>query len=75
VDEQSDTKRSPSQVLIDCLEDFGNDEPLEVVVTYRTKSGDLAWQTNIDANSHFIGLLRLTEIWYLEKVKSRNGGG
>jgi hypothetical protein len=58
--------RTPTQVLIDCMEDFGTDEPLEVLVIYRTKGGDLAWQTDQEDHSHVLGMLEMTKFWFLE---------
>jgi hypothetical protein len=69
VEEEKKTPRSPTQVLIDCMEDFGNDEPTEIVVIYKTQNGDLAWSSNQLENSHFLGMLEMAKFWFLLKCK------
>lgn len=73
MEEQETKPQSPTEVLIHCLENFGEDEPLEVIVLYRTKSGDMAWSSNIEPNSHFVGMLRMTEFYFLEKRRKEGG--
>ena len=58
--------RTPSDILFECLQDFGRDEPLEVIVIYRTQGGDLAWSSNINVHSHFLGVLKYAEFCFLE---------
>lgn len=72
MDSDPDKQHTPSDILMRCLEEFGEDEPIEVAVIYRTKSGDLAWSTDITVHSHFVGLLRMTEFWFLEDRKLRD---
>jgi len=60
-------KSTPSEVLMKCLEDFGQDEPEEVVVVYRTSGGELVWASNALSHTHFMGLLEMAKFWYLEK--------
>ena len=59
--EEASKPPTPTEVLIRCMEDFGNDEPEQVVVIYRTKKGDLAW-----SSAYFLGMLRMTEFYFLE---------
>jgi len=70
---QTESPPTPTQVLIHCLEDFGQDEPLEVIVIYRTSGGDLAWSSNLSPDSHFIGMLRMAEFHFFERRKNRGG--
>jgi hypothetical protein len=51
---------------MDCLEDFGRDEPVSVLVIYQTSGGDLVWKTDQTKHSHFIGMLEMTKFYYLE---------
>lgn len=67
MEEEITCQRTPTQILIRCMEDFGDDEPLEVIVVYRTKGGDLVWSSNIVPDSHFVGMLRMTEFYFLAK--------
>jgi hypothetical protein len=73
VDEEEVKKtRTPSDVLFTCLQDFGQDEPLEVVVIYRTQGGDLAWSSNINVHSHFLGVLKYAEFCFLEARRNEH---
>lgn len=67
MEEQEPQQKTPTEILIRCMEDFGEDEPLEVIVLYRTKNGTTAWSSNIGPNAHFVGMLRMTEFYFLEK--------
>ena len=49
--------RTPTETLMACLESFGEDEPLEVIVVYSTQSGDLCWSCSSSVYSHKIGML------------------
>lgn len=69
MEEQERKPRTPTEVLVRCMEDFGDDEPLETIVIWRSKSGAMSWASNIEPNSHFIGTLRMTEFYFLEKRK------
>lgn len=64
--EEASKPPTPTEVLIRCMEDFGNDEPEQVVVIYRTKKGDLAWFSNDLSSAYFLGMLRMTEFYFLE---------
>lgn len=44
--EEIELTRTPSETLISCLEDFGDDEPDNVLVIYTTKGGDICWSAN-----------------------------
>lgn len=65
--------QTPTEVLIRCMEDFGEDEPEEVIVLYRSKKGGMAWYSNIQPTAHFVGMLRMTEFYFLEKRKAEGG--
>lgn len=67
--EEPKKRRTPSEVLIDCLEDFGLDEPTEVLVIYKTQHGDLAWQSNQLQHSNLVGMLEMTKFWFFMKCK------
>jgi hypothetical protein len=62
--------RTPTTVLMSCLEDFGEDEPVCAVVIYRTKSGDLAWSSSTVVHSEFVGMLEMAKFWFLEKRRT-----
>ena len=56
----ADPTRTPTKVLLDCLEDFGRSEPLEVVVCWINEAGDLMVTGNVK-RVHAVGLLRCAE--------------
>lgn len=62
---------SPSQVLIDCLEDFNQDEPTEIVVIYKTQKGDLVFSSNHLQNSNLVGLLEMAKFWFFMECKAK----
>lgn len=62
---------SPSQVLIDCLEDFNQDEPTEIVVIYKTQKGDLVFASNHLQNSNLVGLLEMAKFWFFLECKTK----
>ncbi len=69
MEEAEPKPRTPSQVLIDCLESFGEDEPEEVVVICRTGGGQLAWYSNGLSHCHFMGMVEMCKFWFLENRK------
>lgn len=51
------------------LEDFGESEPLSIVVIYNNKDGDLCWSRNC-AISNMVGMIECAKVWMLEKAKN-----
>ena len=47
------------------MEEFGEDEPKEVMVLWTTKSGDLAWCSTADSISQKIGMLEFAKAFIL----------
>jgi hypothetical protein len=80
MDEQTKpTDRTASQLLMDCLSDFGDSEATLAIVIYKQENGDLNWrQTSNVSHSEVIGMLecikaaRLAQ--WLKGVESLNGG-
>ena len=64
----SSAERSPTETLITCLEDFGADEPKDVIVIYTTKSGDIAWSSSVSNFSIKLGLLEFCKACILKKA-------
>lgn len=58
--------RSPSETLMKCLEDFGDDEPKQVLVIYVTESGDLAWSCSADSTTAKLGMLEMCKACVLK---------
>lgn len=63
-------QRTPSETLINCLENFGTDEPDAVMVVWTTRSGDIAWSSSTDRMSLKVGMLELAKAHILELAKS-----
>jgi hypothetical protein len=45
-DSAPDVKRSPTDTLLSCLEDFGESEPKRVLVIHTNTAGELVCQTS-----------------------------
>ena len=60
-------KRSPTETLLRALEEFGVDEPLEVVVVFSTQSGDICTLSSTDVVSTKVGLLETAKWWQLNR--------
>ena len=61
--------RTPTATLIAALETFGEDEPLEALVIYITKSGDLCWSASSSLFSHKLGMLESCKAHIIEQMK------
>lgn len=59
--EETPIPQTATEILMTCLEDFGEDEPENVIVVWNTKSGDMAWLSNIRFTSAKVGLLELAK--------------
>jgi len=50
--------RTPTQTLMDCLEDFGKSEPTRVLVIYTNEDHEIAWPTNgTYSYTHLVGMI------------------
>jgi hypothetical protein len=66
--ENTAKERTPSDTLISCLEDFGEDEPKKVIVLYTTKGGDLCWSVSgPDTYTETVGILECAKTVILKK--------
>jgi hypothetical protein len=54
-------KRSPSETIMKVMEDFGGDEPEELIVIWTTKAGDIAWSSTTEHISLRIGMLEFAK--------------
>jgi hypothetical protein len=49
---------TPSELLIRCIEDFGESEATVAIVVYRQENGDIAWRVTDGSNTtEVIGML------------------
>jgi ATP-dependent Clp protease adapter protein ClpS len=60
-------KRSPTETLLKALEEFGVDEPTEVIVVFSTQGGDICTMCSTDVVSTKVGLLETAKWWQLNK--------
>lgn len=60
---------TPSQLLISCMEDFGRSEPTVAIVVYLNQAGDICWRSSTDHTTTCIGMLELTKVLIIEKLK------
>ncbi len=58
-------KRTPTEVLLKALEEFGVDEPTDCIVVFTTQSGDIVTMASTDQVSTKIGLLEMAKHWQL----------
>lgn len=63
-----ESERTASETLIDVLEDFGEDEPRNVMVIWTTKSGNIAWSTSTSHACVQLGMLELTKMHVVRKA-------
>jgi hypothetical protein len=56
-----DASKTPTGLLIQCMEDFSNDEPKRVIVLYETESGWLRERSTGLLSWEKVGMLRMME--------------
>lgn len=61
---------TPSQVLMNCLEEFGACEPTNLMVIWVNEAGDLCWQSTAMPLSQGVGMLEVTKKCILAKLLS-----
>jgi len=67
-DDKVDAVRSPTETLVDCMEDFGEAEPNKLLVIWTNEAGDLCWAES--GRSSFIeniGILDCVRAKLMEK--------
>jgi len=52
---------TPSEMLIEALEKFGEDEPHEAVLVYLNESGEIVWKSTTPHRTRTIGMLALVQ--------------
>lgn len=60
--------KTATEVLIDTLGEFGEDEPSEFMVIYKAASGLLCYRSNIGCVSHRIGMLETIKAFNLHTL-------
>ena len=62
-------QRTPTETLIAAMEEFGKDEPAEVIVVFTTKEGDICNMCSTDTLSTKMGMLKTAELLVEEAMK------
>ena len=62
-------QRTPTETLIAAMEEFGKDEPAEVIVVFTTKEGDICNMSSTDTLSTKMGMLKTAELLVEEAMK------
>ena len=52
---------TPSELLIEVMEEFGKSEPLQCVIVFVSEDGSMNWHSNTDSISHSIGMLEMAK--------------
>jgi hypothetical protein len=63
------SKRTPTETLLRAMEEFGVDEPIEVIVVFSTQGGDICTIASTDVTSVKVGMLETAKHWQLTKYK------
>jgi hypothetical protein len=65
----SDPRRSPSETMMHCMEEFSKSEPVDVMIVWTDESGDLCWSSSSSHLSTRIGMLECAKQYILDKSK------
>lgn len=52
-------EKTPTEVMISALEQFGEDEPETLLILSLTKGGDLCWNSNTNRTAIKLGMVEL----------------
>lgn len=56
-------------MLMDCMEEFGQIEPVQAIIIWTDEAGDLVWRATTNQLSQRIGLLECAKHYILELAK------
>ena len=62
-------KRTPTETLVRCLEEFGEVEPVNVMVIWTDVAGDIAWSTNTDSQVIKFGMIEFVKQLLIERLQ------
>lgn len=62
-------KRTPTDTLLAALEEFGRDEPVEVLVIFTTQAGDICNMSSTNSLSTKLGMLKTVEIFVTRDIE------
>ena len=58
--------KTPSEMVIECLDDFSASEPKDLIIVFSNDEGELIWATNL-SETRAIGLLECAKHWILKQ--------
>jgi hypothetical protein len=61
-------RRSPTETLLAALEEFGKDEPSEVMVIFTTQGGDICDMSSTDTLSVKLGMLETVAVFVRQEI-------
>ena len=62
-------KRTPTETLVRCLEEFGEVEPVNVMVIWTDVAGDIAWSTSTDSHIIKFGMVEFVKQLLIERLQ------
>lgn len=60
--------RTPTETVMKVLEDFSDDEAIEVFIITKHKSGDVSWSSSTDELSTKLGLLEFVKTCIVHNI-------
>ena len=64
------SERTPTETLINVLEDFNGDEPTAIIAIWTTTNGDIAWSISDPRYTQYVGMCEA--IAYILKDRIKN---
>ena len=65
-------RTTPSQLLMDVMEEFGKIEPIEVFVIWTDEAGDLCWRGTSQKLSEKVGMLECVKTYIMDSAKKED---
>lgn len=65
----SEPRKTPTELLIYCMDEFAKVEPLEVIVVWTDEAGDLCWADTTNKLSAKVGMLECAKQYIMEKAR------
>ena len=66
---KNEIKTSPTQMLMDCMDEFSKVEPVDAIIVWTDEEGDLVWRATTNQLSKKVGLLECAKTYILEMAK------
>ena len=66
---KNEVKTTPSQMLMECMEEFSKIEPVDAIIVWTDEEGDMVWRSTTNQLSKRVGLLECAKNYILEMAK------